>query len=1099
MVSCCSCGQRKCPAETPTVATVFFSFNCGHLCCPACIVECIPVVGNSSCPDCKEDITTINTHSYVQRSTRSSKSLAVTIKTSLRQPTQDCLVLHQRESKPKVLLLQEGAAQESTVAAIFKSLQPILNPHVNRGKGSSAKDLDRIEGETIMEKVASLARKDEETLLHIAIRSLALGEQKLQKNRADKVSTQILAATENIRFLFYTQGSLLRRLTSKASTLLGYNELNRVFKTLGYVYGRQTERKVAIKRAKEKWLQRNNWIKINPNSYAILLFDNLGFKNRQGFRRGMGYEQFTVLKTVLIPHESLEKAKILELDRNKKTWVEIRNDTLYSYEKTLEPNHDDLELLAEVHLSIIEDIMKGENNGVFPSLSMARKLLVKNVFRKGQKPRIWESNAYYGRTVVDDENDNNDSFENIIYDMPMYLDLNKKSTVIEILDYAIKIRKKILESNDDGIGVLEDIRIAIAGDGSPIIAAHNIQRKNEQYKNEVLAVFGGFHLMLETYKKRGSLFEHTHLRNMFSMWRESMKAQDFVLQPSDPNQAEAEGIKMHAGLFLGAIRALLYLKVHGIEWDAAFDEDFELYDMSDDDEEEDDESYGSNDDDSTSDSSEDEYSYASEDITEAEEDDSSAASDDTIDLADENEQDTNWESYKRYRNMQDPMEQVKLNPAEVVDFCLSRMKRNPQLFIMILDLRFQEVIFMLLRAEGQRRVDLYIAAMKIAMTLFVNTNATNYVEMVCNFVIDRSCMSEAERMIHDEFILFRRTRNGKSIFCDRCVEWTMRDIRRELGKFFNSSTYSQLIDILLEMNDNKTSQGRNRKDSSSTVSRKTRIEIDACFLESYVFSVDSNLWIGTPKEVPAKPFYKRVDKEGKMRELKNLGPPKKIYSTDDKEELLNDVLASISTGRNRGKEYYSKYHMNGDVNCTTRSQKDCNLKKVSVNTDRIKEEIALSVCLNEEVLVKSKLYTVARIRQELSLLEEELQENDLPIVRPEGNKKLYLVQALIKGRKILKAEAKWDWEETTKAKIESRLENINKSAIDIITEELKDKFFHLSGANKDLARQKLYTFSRSHCENQQTNFGHEIDDEIRGLNEECLAALDTLGDNIISI
>ena len=139
------------------------------------------------------------------------------------------------------------------------------------------------------------------------------------------------------------------------------------------------------------------------------------------------------------------------------------------------------------------------------------------------------------------------------------------------------------------------------------------------------------------------------------------------------------------------------------------------------------------------------------------------------------------------------------------------------------------------------------------------------------------------------------------------------------------------------------------------------------------------------------------------------------------------------------------------------------------------------------------------MKQELSLLEEELQENDLPIVRPEGNKKLYLVQALIKGRKMLKAEAKWDWEETTKAKIESRLENINKSAIDIIKDEVKDKFFHLSGANKDSARQKVFSFSRSHCENRKTNFGHEIDDEIRELNEECLAALETLGDNVISI
>ena len=185
----------------------------------------------------------------------------------------------------------------------------------------------------------------------------------------------------------------------------------------------------------------------------------------------MGYEQFTVLKTVLISNETLQKAKILELDRNKKSWVDMRHNPSCSYESILEPSNDDMELLAEVHLSIIEDIVKGECNGIFPALSMARKLLAKNVFRKGQKPTIWESNSYYGRTVAEDEYDNNDSFENIIYDLPMYLDLNKKSTVIEILDYAIKISNKILESSnieDDRVNpILQDVRIAIAGDGSP--------------------------------------------------------------------------------------------------------------------------------------------------------------------------------------------------------------------------------------------------------------------------------------------------------------------------------------------------------------------------------------------------------------------------------------------------------------------------------------------------------------------------------------------------------------------------------------------------------------------------------------------------------
>jgi len=97
---------------------------------------------------------------------------------------------------------------------------------------------------------------------------------------------------------------------------------------------------------------------------------------------------------------------------------------------------------------------------------------------------------------------------------------------------------------------------------------------------------------------------------------------------------------------------------------------------------------------------------------------------------------------------------------------------------------------------------------------------------------------------------------------------------------------------------------------------------------------------------------------------------------------------------------------------------------------------------------------------------------------------------------MLKAESKWDWEETTKAKIQSRLENVSKSALDIIKDEVKDKFFHLSGANKDAARQKLYTFSCEKQYDQENKFGHEIDDELKRLNEDCLKALES---NINSI
>ena len=58
-------------------------------------------------------------------------------------------------------------------------------------------------------------------------------------------------------------------------------------------------------------------------------------------------------------------------------------------------------------------------------------------------------------------------------------------------------------------------RIAASGDGSPSTAAHGLlEGIAAQLKDKVLPVFGGFHLMLELFKKRGTLFKTTHLHFM---------------------------------------------------------------------------------------------------------------------------------------------------------------------------------------------------------------------------------------------------------------------------------------------------------------------------------------------------------------------------------------------------------------------------------------------------------------------------------------------------------------------------------------------------------------------------------------------------------
>jgi len=174
-----------------------------------------------------------------------------------------------------------------------------------------------------------------------------------------------------------------------------------------------------------------------------------------------------------------------------------------------------------------------------------------------------------------------------------------------------------------------------------------------------MPVFGGFHLMLEIFKKRGSLFETTHLYNIMGMHRTSQKAIEYVLNPSDPNQANREMIQYHLAVYLSALLALLEE-----QWDSGLDE-------------------------------------------------------------------------------------VELSPIDVVNFMVERAKENLQAFVILLELRFCELIVMLQRAETKSCPATYCAALKYALLLCVNTNATKYVEMMSNFCIDRKCMSKAELKMHD--------------------------------------------------------------------------------------------------------------------------------------------------------------------------------------------------------------------------------------------------------------------------------------------------------------------------------------------------------------
>ena len=267
--------------------------------------------------------------------------------------------------------------------------------------------------------------------------------------------------------------------------------------------------------------------------------------------------------------------------KGKKWATERLEDDTNFYDNLVKPNISDTNIIAKSVFNCIYQIMMAEEKGIFPSITEAKEIIAEDVYQR-RSPPTWNNTAYLGEQMFIDVEEGESGEEVCMYDLPMRLDLNKKDTVKEVMKYSAAIRKYIIAcdptTSTDLNGftpILETMRIAMAGDGSPINAAQNILREiqveneeedeeeQEQEESEeekdfrtVLPAFGGFHLMLEIFKKRGSLFDVTHLRSITSMYRESKKAVDYVLNPSDPNQANREMMCYHLAVYLSAIQGL---------------------------------------------------------------------------------------------------------------------------------------------------------------------------------------------------------------------------------------------------------------------------------------------------------------------------------------------------------------------------------------------------------------------------------------------------------------------------------------------------------------------------------------------------------------
>lgn len=262
--------------------------------------------------------------------------------------------------------------------------------------------------------------------------------------------------------------------------------------------------------------------------------------------------------------------KLIGASRQRKNWDEVKKESTSSFEKIASPSSHDYDLLASSIFDFIELVMDLEAKEQFPSLETAQ-LLIQNKEEMNYFPtKISQVDGGIKLPTKNSETDDNGqsretfscSYESnydandATIDVPLQHDLAADKTLEILLSYSETLAENALKDENDKDEeqdfppIMSQLSPYLLWDGNPIWGIYKHLRKNgDNYKRRMPAYFGGFHLVLETHKKRGSLFGESHLRDIFRNWRKSDKQLDWVMDPGDPSQIDDEMIMYHLGKF----------------------------------------------------------------------------------------------------------------------------------------------------------------------------------------------------------------------------------------------------------------------------------------------------------------------------------------------------------------------------------------------------------------------------------------------------------------------------------------------------------------------------------------------------------------------
>jgi hypothetical protein len=253
-----------------------------------------------------------------------------------------------------------------------------------------------------------------------------------------------------------------------------------------------------------------------------------------------------------------------------------------------------------------------------------------------------------------------------------------------------------------------------------------------------------------------------------------------------------------------------------------------------------------------------------------------------------------------------------ITEVQIHEYMLKRAVDIPMVMAVLFDLRLLEIALMIRDSEKTGThgdISLFLSTLRLSLSLFTITHATNYCHLVAEFLEWWELASDAERTLFKNFYYTKVSPYGKPIWVDKGVEWTVRHIRGFMGHRVRPTNHNSIVERIVSEIPRRTQAKRDLRNilgtenaeeySTGDWNDKTFV-LGKAFHTTCVALNDTNFW--GPGQL-----------EGELQ-CENEGTcifyEPNSNNTDNEFMVSSSILDGFEIGTNRSIELFKEHHIN---------------------------------------------------------------------------------------------------------------------------------------------------------------------------------------------